>query len=178
MQDTVMAAVLHLILKIFSGKYFMSKRRARLTPSSLGQLADNSIGMYRNTLQWYEMLTASAMTIGMRLTAIDDDLKNNRIPNQKELQRMVTEKNNAMMKSTFALADWQGAILKNAKSGWPSINPNTLFGSGLSFWSTMLEQNIQLANTMLKGYSQVLKPFHAASTANAFRLSGTRKRKR
>ena len=86
MQDTVMAAVLHLILKIFSGKYFMSKRRARLTPSSLGQLADNSIGMYRNTLQWYEMLTASAMTIGMRLTAIDDDLKNNRIPNQKELQ--------------------------------------------------------------------------------------------
>src|SRR5690606_23376289 len=111
-------------------------------------------------------------------TAIDDDLKNNRIPNQKELQRMVTEKNNAMMKSTFALADWQGAILKNAKSGWPSINPNTLFGSGLSFWSTMLEQDIQLANTMLKGYSQVLKPFHAASTANAFRLSGTRKRKR
>lgn len=155
----------------------MSKRRARLTPSSLGQLADNSIDMYRNSLQWYEMLTASAMTIGMRLTAIDHDLKSNRIPDQKELQRMVTEKNNAMMKSTFALADWQGALVKNTKSDWPTINPNTLFGSGLSFWSTMLEQNIQLTSTMLKGYSQVLQPFHSASTANAFRLSRTRKSK-
>ena len=156
----------------------MVKRRARLTPSSLAQLADNSIGMYRNSLQWYEMMTASAMTIGMRLTSIDDDLKKNRIPDQKELQRMVVEKNDAMMKSTSALADWQGALLKNTKPGWPAVNPNALFSTGLSFWSTMLAQNIEVASTMLKGYSQVLKPFHSASTANAFRLSGTRKRAR
>lgn len=87
---------------------------------------------------------------------------------------MVTEKNKAVMKSTFALADWQGAMLKNAKSGWPTVNPNALFGTSLSFWSTMLAQNIQMTSTMLKGYSQILKPFHSASTANAFRLSGTR----
>lgn len=154
----------------------MVRRRARLTPSSLGQLADNSVSMYRNSVQWYEMMTASAMTIGLRLTAIDEDLKNNRTPDQKELQRMVTEKNNAMMKSAFAMADWQGALLKNAKPGWPAVYPKTLFNTGISFWSTMLAQNIQIASTMLKGYSQVLKPFHSASTANAFRLSGTRKR--
>ncbi len=167
----------------------MAKRRKISSlSSSWGQLTDNYFSMYRNSLQWYEMLAASAATIGMRLTSINDDLKRNRLPDQIELQRMITEKNKAMTKSAFALADWQSSLVrtsapgKSGKLDWPLTNPSALwtsgFNSGFSLWSDMMARNIELSGAMLKGYAQVLKPFHSASTANAFRLSGVRKKVR
>lgn len=99
---------------------------------------------YLYWLRWWEMMVASGMTIGLRLSGISYKLQKNQLPDMREMWRMGEEKNAAALQSLAAL---------------PTA------ASGLPIWQK------QMQDAMFALWS----PFYKASTANAFRLSGTRK---
>lgn len=150
----------------------MTKRKKG--PASIAstnwQMAENAFDLYRNSLHWYEMMAASATTIGLRLSGIHQSLQNNEIPDPVEMLKMVTEKNQAMMKSTSAANKWRASALKPYP--WPQFtNPWQAFDFGSSAASDMMAQNAQWSKMMLNGFSRTMSPFHSASTANAARLT-------
>lgn len=156
----------------------MTKRKkgpASITATNW-QVAENAFDWYRNSLHWYEMMTASATTIGLRLSGINQSLQKNEIPDPVEMLKMVTEKNQAMMKSTSAANKWHASAMK--PYSWPKItNPWQAFDFSSSAASDMLAQNAQWSKMMLDGFSRTMSPFHSASTANAARLSSKKSKK-
>lgn len=156
----------------------MPRRRSRpsVSPATWNQLANNSFNMYESSLRWWEMMTASAMTIGLRTTSIGESLNKNKLPDAVEFNKMVTEKSDAMAKGGAALADWQSSLMKHYGSSKNNLLPLT--SASPAVMSDLFASNVRLAGLMLNGYAQLLKPFHSASTANAFRLSGTKKPRR
>lgn len=135
------------------------------------QMAENALDWYRNSLHWYEMMTASATTIGLRMAGIGRSLQNNEIPDGAEMLRMVTEKNQAMMKSASAATKWQNSAMQPYP--WPKmIMPWQALNASAFAASDMMAENAKWSKMMLQGFSRTMKPFHSASTANAARLSG------
>lgn len=125
-----------------------------------------------NTFKWHEMMVASSITISLRMLGIWQRTKDNRMPDTRELQRMVSEKQSAMVTASAAIIRWQQQLLTQASqlalpplisSKSTSLNPNF-------FWS-LLGVNMQFSHTMLNGFSKFLTPYHQASTANATRLT-------
>lgn len=115
-------------------------------PLASTTLLHDALNNYLYWLRWWEMMVASGLTIGLRLSGISYRLQKNRLPDMQELWRMTEEKHTAAQQSLAAL---------------PMAAP------GLSLWQQ--HQHIQ------QSLFQLWSPFYRASTANAFRLSGTRK---
>lgn len=152
------------------------KRGPALLPATGWQMAENAFDWYRNSLHWYEMMTASAATIGMRLTGIGESLQKNEMPDSAEMLRMVTEKNQAMMKSASAASKWHSSAMKPYP--WPQVvMPWQMFDVSSSTAADMMAQNAQWSKMMLQGFSRTMSPFHSASTANAARLSNKKGKK-
>lgn len=147
--------------------------RSKKNPSSLvasqWQAAENAFAWYRNSLQWYEMVNASAATIALRLGDINSSLQKNEIPDGVELSRMVTEKSQAMIKSATAAGRWHSSASKPWP--WPTTLPWQTADFGMAAAQDLLAQQAQWSKMMLHGFSNTLRPFHTATTANAARLS-------
>lgn len=108
-------------------------------------LMHEAFNQYTYWLRWWEMMAASGLTIGLRLSGISYKLQKNQLPDLTEMWRMGAEKNAAMQQSLAAL-------------------PKTL-----AFNPFQSQAQMQAA------LFELWRPFYSASTANAFRLSGTRK---
>lgn len=147
--------------------------RSKKTPNSVvatqWQLAENTFSWYRNSLQWYEMLSASATTIALRLGDISSSMQKNEIPDGVELSRMVSEKSQAIMKSATAAGRWHSSTSKPWP--WPTVLPWQAMDLGVTAAQNLLTQQAQWSKMMLQGFSSTLRPFHSATTANAARLS-------
>lgn len=122
----------------------MPKRNTSTPPAA--DLFKDAYSNYLYWLQWWEMMVASGLTIGLRLSGISYKLQKNQLPDLQEMWRMGEEKNAAALQSLAAL-------------------PTT--ANGLGLW----QQQKRMQDAMF----QLWRPFYSASTANAFRLSGTRK---
>lgn len=120
-------------------------KRNTIAPPPAAAFQDAFSG-YLYWLRWWEMMVASGLTIGLRLSGISYKLQKNQMPDLSEMWRMGEEKNAAALQSLAALPKATG---------------------GVSFW----QQQKQMQDAMF----QLWRPFYNASTANAFRLSGTRK---
>lgn len=145
----------------------MPKRNTPTPPPAA--LMQDAMGNYLYWLRWWEMMVASGLTIGLRLSGISYKLQKNQLPDLREMWRMGEEKNTATWQSLAAIptmADWWSAgqrqqqkhqkqPQKHQKSQQPSPQ--------------------QSPQDMLDAMFQLWRPFYSASTANAFRLSGTRK---
>jgi hypothetical protein len=122
----------------------MPKRNTSTAPPA--ELFQDAFSSYLYWLRWWEMMVASGLTIGLRLSGISYKLQKNQMPDLREIWRMGEEKNTAVLQSLGALPTATG---------------------GLSIW----QQQKQMQDAIF----QLWRPFYSASTANAFRLSGTRK---
>lgn len=142
---------------------------------SLQGMVNNSANMFRSSLQWYEMMTASALTIGFRLGGISDSLRQNEQPDMPELLRMVSEKSSAWLQGGDALLRWQESIAKHYWRQSPAfwLVPTTATTAAAAT-SQLLDASTRWTALSLKGFSQVIKPYHTKSTANARRLSRKR----
>lgn len=145
----------------------MVRRRAYSASRTAQNIVRNSSNIFSSSLQWYEMMTASAMTIALRLDGINDNLTQNRQPDMAELLRMVSEKNSAWLQGGTALMRWQESLLKQPPNAW--LVPSS--SAGFATLSQLLAYSAHWTALSLKGFSQVMKPYHASSTANARRLS-------
>lgn len=151
----------------------MPKRRKGLTSqiTTNWQIAENAFDWYRNSLHWYEMMTASAATIALRLTHIGESIQKNEVPDTVEMVRMVTEKNKALMTSANAASKWQ-ALAWEPKS-WPkTVFPWDAANFSVFAAADLLAQSTKWNKMMLDGFAHTLRPYHTTSTANATRLSG------
>lgn len=146
--------------------------RSNIHTRSLQAMVNNNANMFRSSLQWYEMVTASAMTIGFRLGAISDSLRQNEQPDMPELLRMVSEKSSAWLQGGNALLRWQESIAKHYWRQSPAfwLVPTTATAAAATT-SQLLGASTRWTALSLKGFSQVIKPYHTKSTANARRLS-------
>lgn len=156
----------------------MARRTHTAYPVKTMQTAmDNSINMVKSAVQFQEMLWASSMTIGLRLSAMGRDLSQNQPQDMVEATRMVSEKNAAWLQSGGAMSRWQNALFKNYWGRPAQVNlaaPFAMFDPAVV--SKMLAGSTQWTALTLKGISQTMSPYHSKSTANARRLSGkTRK---
>lgn len=138
------------------------------------QFAENSTDWYRNSLDWYEMLTASATTIALRMTGIGYNIQNNEAPDSKEMMRMVSEKQKAVLTSLQAVSKWQASAASLPK--WPAAAPWMAVDAGATAAGQWLSQHAKWNKMMLDGFSSTLRPFHSASTANALRLTKPKKK--
>ena len=131
------------------------------------QITDNAFSLYRNSLNWMEMLSASASTISTRMNNLQNDAANNKPPDLIELSRMVTEKNSAFLVSGQAMLEWQKTIMNawcSAPTVWGAL------GSAHSAPSAISNQ-LRWSEIMLSGFAKTLKPYHSTTTANAKRLN-------
>jgi hypothetical protein len=126
---------------------------------------------YQYCWQWWEMMTAASMTIGLRTTGMSYKMRKNQVPDYAEAWRMVAEKNEALLKSMAAMAPWQNAAGKY----WTQALAGQTSETGRDMTSNLLDQQFQFGKLMLQSLTTTMKPFHKATTGNAFRLSGTRK---
>ena len=108
-------------------------------------LMHDTFNQYTYWLRWWEMMVASGLTIGLRLSGISYKLQKNQLPDLTEMWRMGAEKNAAIQQSLAAL-------------------PKTA-----SFDPFKSQAQIQAA------LFELWRPFYSTSTANAFRLSGARR---
>lgn len=134
----------------------MTKQNARANQNVFSQQADllnSAFDHYVYWLRWWEMMAASSMTIGLRLSGISYKLQKNQLPDVREMWRMGDEKHAAAMQSL--------AAIPSVPTGMPS------FPAGMQF--------LQQQSKMQQSLFELWRPFYLASTANAFRLSGTRK---
>lgn len=120
-------------------------------------LLENSLNGYLYTVRWWEMIVASGLTIGLRLSGIGYNLRNNELPDTKEMWRMLEEKNKAATQGWVALSQ---ASLKP----WPQ------WKGGMAT-TDLLNYQLRLQRAVLDAAFGFWKPFHSASTANALRLS-------
>lgn len=107
---------------------------------------NNAFNQYTYWLRWWEMMVASGLTIGLRLSGISYKLRNNQMPDLTEMWRMGEEKNAA---------------------AWQSLTALPKATNGLNLFNQQAQ--------MQTAFFDLWRPFYTASTANAFRLSGTRR---
>lgn len=133
----------------------------------------NGFNMLRSAGDWWEMMFASAATVGLRLGGIQQNISNNRRPDTAEFTRMVTEKNIAWWQAGLAVLEWQGALFKLysqvASREMGLLAPAALGAAAVGPQYAALPN--QLAAISLRGFADIMKPYHAKSTANARRLS-------
>jgi hypothetical protein len=148
----------------------MSKR-ARIHQQRVhNQALANGLKLFQGTRQWYEMMTASATTIGWRLAGIQQGLADSRKPGTAELTRMISEKQAAWLQANGALVRWQASVLQQAWSGsniWRAAN----LAAGTATATQWLTLSTRWTALSLSGFSQVMRPYHSRSTANARRLT-------
>lgn len=155
----------------------MPRRKSTRPAKTLQTMMDNTASITKSTMQYYEMLFASSMTIGLRLSAMGQSFAEQKPQDVLELNRMVAEKNAAFLDAGMALAQWQDSAMKNYQK-----SPGQFWmGSPLSAFdpnavSKMMADTTQWTALTLKGMSQTIKPYHTKSTANARRLSGKKRR--
>ena len=146
-------------------------RRAQFPQQRIfNQALANSLRLFDGTRQWWEMMTASATTIGWRLAGIQQGLADNRQPRAAELTRMVSEKQAAWLQANGALVRWQASVLQQAWSGsniWRTAN----LAAGTATAAQWLTLSSRWTALSLNGFSQVMRPYHSRSTANARRLT-------
>jgi hypothetical protein len=135
--------------------------------AGLQQETDNVYALFSGYIKWYEMSWASALTIGLRLGAIQQDIALRRVPDFVELGRMVNEKALAWQQAGQALFSSQQALSKlfldellKAKPTRFDNFPPVFFGVPAR-WTAL----------MLRGADEVMDPYHEKSIANARRLS-------
>lgn len=72
-------------------------------PLATTTLLHDALNNYLYWLRWWEMMVASGLTIGLRLSGISYRLQKNRLPDMQELWRMTEEKHTAAQQSLAAL---------------------------------------------------------------------------
>lgn len=155
----------------------MPRRKSAHPAKTMQTMMENAANMTKSTMEYYEMLFASSMTIGLRLSAMGQSFAEQKPQDMVELNRMVAEKNAAFLDAGMAMARWQDSAVKNYQK-----SPSQFWiGSSLSAFdpsvvSKMLAGSTQWTALTLKGLSQTMKPYHTKSTANARRLSGKKRR--
>lgn len=145
-------------------------KRAAPTPSPIDYMK-HTFNWYQYCWQWWEMMAAASLTIGMRTTDMSLRARKNQVPNFAEGWRMVAEKQQALLKSAAAAAPWQKAVQHYWSHGLASQAP----GAKSNTAADLMNQQFQFGKMMLQSMTATMQPFHKASTANAFRLSGKRK---
>ncbi len=147
----------------------MSRRAQFHQPRIHNQALSNSLRLFDGTRQWFEMMTASATTIGWRFAGFQQDLAGSR-PRTSELTRMISEKQAAWLQANGALVRWQASLLRQAWSG-PNIWRAASLAAGRATASQWLTLSSRWTALSLNGFSQVMRPYHSRSTANARRLT-------
>ncbi|MCR6650501.1 MAG: hypothetical protein NVV73_02850 [Cellvibrionaceae bacterium] len=124
----------------------------------------DAFNQYTYWLRWWEMMVASGLTIGLRLSGISYKLRRNQMPDLTEMWRMGDEKNTAA---------WQSlAALPKASAGFDPFKQVDFFRQvDLFKHMDLFKQQAQMQAVLF----DLWRPFYSASTANAFRLSGTRR---
>lgn len=154
----------------------MPRKKNTDSAKMLQTMMDNAASLTRSTVQYYEMLFASSITIGLRLSAIAQSYAQQKPQDMVEINRMVSEKNAAFLDAGSAVARWQDSAFKNYQK-----SPNPLWVTApLSKFDPVAMSKLLAAPTQwtaltLKGLSQTMKPYHTKSTANARRLSGKKR---
>lgn len=154
----------------------MPRRKKANTAKTLQTMMQNSVDLTKSSMQYYEMLMASSVTIGLRLSAIGQDYVQKKPQDISELNRMVSEKSSAFLDAGTAVARWQDSAFRSyQKSPGQFWMGSPLNAFDPSVVSKMLADQTQWTALTLKGFSQTMKPYHTKSTANARRLSGKKK---
>lgn len=138
------------------------------------EVMKQTLDWYQYCWQWWEMMTAASMTIGLRTTGMSYKMRKNQLPDYTEAWRMVMEKNQAMMTSMKAAAPWQNAV----RHYWTQALANQTAETSRDMTGKLMDQQLQFGKMMMQSMTATMQPFHKAATANAFRLSGTRKPRR
>lgn len=148
-----------------------AKRRSSTVSANLP--IQNGFAVLRSASDWWEMMFASATTIGFRLGGMQKNLADSRRPDTAEFTRMITEKNIAWWQAGLAVLEWQGAMAKLygqlAAQEMTHLAPTALGPAGVAPQYAALPNRLMALS--LRGFADVMKPYHAKSTANARRLS-------
>jgi|GEM_PF-1308419 len=144
----------------------MAKRTLSAPAPTPADFMKQSVDWYQYCWQWWEMMAAASLTIGMRTTGIADRMSRNQAPDFAEGWRMVAEKNQAWLRSAAAAAPWV--------QYWSQALAAQASGANANKAPDLISQQFQFGKLMLQSLTATMQPFHKASTANAFRLSGKR----
>lgn len=136
----------------------MARRRSprRASPAASAALGVDAL---QAAVKSAEMLTAAAVTIGLRTTAMGAAWQGWRPHDHRENTRMVTEKMAAAGEFAAAAGSNMIAMQTEMLRLWTDVGA----------WS-------RLATLGLSGYSAMLKPYHTRTTANAKRLGRSKRR--
>lgn len=141
------------------------KTATTLASPAAAALAAPAMGMdaFRAAVKSAEMLSAAALTIGLRTSAMGAAWSGWQPHDHAENTRMVTEKMAAAGECAGAAAKGMMAMQSEALRLWTGgLGPWDVMG-GLAAWS-------RLATLGLTGYGRMLAPYHKRTTANARRL--------
>lgn len=130
----------------------MPRRRTSHNPAMIG------IDAFSAALKSAEMLSAAAVTIGLRTSAMGAAWNGWGKHDPVENTRMVTEKMEAAGES--ALAGMRGMMAWQQEAA-------KLWTQGFTAWGGMMTSG-------LTGYGRMLAPYHKRTTANAKRLGRKR----
>lgn len=142
----------------------MRRGKARVTVGTAQGAIQDSFAAARGVQQWQEMMAASAITMGLRMVAIQQKFSRNEPQDLLEWNRMFSEKNAAWWQAGAAVVTWQQALF----NFWihSPLTQLTLLSVPQA-----LALSGRLTGITLRGASGVMTPYHRRSTANAKRLS-------
>ena len=99
-------------------------------PLATTTLLHDALNNHPYWLRWWEMMVASGLTIGLRLSGISYRLQKNRLPDMQELWRMTEEKHTAAQQSLAALP-----MAASAHKAW--LQPSQTVLAGNNPWITV-----------------------------------------
>ncbi|HEV7370492.1 hypothetical protein [Arenibaculum sp.] len=141
-------------------------------PRSQSPSAFLPFDIWRNVWRWSEMMTASAITIGIRSTGIAAGLVDPRRTDARENARMVTEKMQAASQSAVAASEAVVEMQRQVADAWmrhwgaitkASTTPGV---AAPTLWTLPMA----LAVAGVAATESMMGPYHSRSTANAKRL--------
>ncbi len=142
----------------------MAKARYRKASSAWVELWLQSA---RVPLLWWELWLASAQTIALRSSAIAAAGLTPNARQQRENQRMVTEKALAGMETLRFLFTPNPALPLAYWRLWSSLGRAPM---GVSSWTPLLDIPLTIGEQALASWNGAIRPWHRRARANARRL--------
>lgn len=138
----------------------MPRSKARTAVSAMPTMGLDAM---QASMKSAEMLSAAALTIGLRTTAMGAAWGGWQPHDHVENTRMVTEKMAAAGECAGAAAKGIMAMQSEAMRLWTSGLTASTWMDGMNAWARM-------ATLGLSGYGSMLAPYHRRTMANARRL--------
>lgn len=146
----------------------MPRRRRAATPATL------STDILKAAVHSAEMMSAAAITIGLRTTAMGAAWGDWRKADPVEMTRMVTEKMDAAGESAAAGTRSMLDVQREVARLWTGGNPMDVQRNAMRLWMDGFNAWSRMAALGVTGYAGMLTPYHTRTTANARRLGRKR----